>query len=123
MTLRAKLKTGLKSLVAYILYYTGTIYILENILLRDRCVVLAYHRIITSGEENAIQDGIYVCVEVFESHVQSLKKKFNFISLDEISGSPVLLLLMMAGAIIIEMHCQFLKNTMSQLRYSFQRTT
>ena len=75
----------IKNIIAHVLYYTGVIPLLEKTLLKDRCVVLVYHRIVNPEEEIIpVQDGMYVTPDVFEMHLHYLKKQYNLISVEEV---------------------------------------
>ena len=75
----------IKNIIAHILYYTGIVYLLERILLKNCCVVLVYHRITSPEKEDVpVQDGMYVRPEVFEKHLRYLKRRYEFISLDKL---------------------------------------
>jgi peptidoglycan/xylan/chitin deacetylase (PgdA/CDA1 family) len=80
-----KLKINIKTILAYFFYYTGLIFILEQIFLKHRCIVLIYHRITSPAKELVpLQDGMYVEPEIFEEHLRYLKKHFKIISLEEL---------------------------------------
>lgn len=79
------MRIKIKNIIAHILYYTGIILFLERILLKNRCVVLVYHRIVDPDKEIApVQDGMYVTPELFEKHIKYLNRHFNLISIDEL---------------------------------------
>jgi peptidoglycan/xylan/chitin deacetylase (PgdA/CDA1 family) len=79
------MRIKIKSTIAHILYYMGIIWLLERILLRTRCVVLVYHRITKPEEEvSHVQDGMYVTPDVFEKHLQYLRKNYTLMSLEDL---------------------------------------
>lgn len=79
------MRIKIKNIIAHILYYTGIVRLLERILLKNRCVVLVYHRIVDPDKEIApVQYGMYVTPEVFEKHIKYLNSYFNLISMDEL---------------------------------------
>lgn len=81
-----KLKSTLRVLVAYVLYYSGFLTLLAKIKLKEKAIVLMYHRVLDKQEisQSSSQDGILVCIETFESQMRFLKKNFNVISIDEL---------------------------------------
>ncbi len=83
-----KLKRISRVLIAYVLYYSGFLTLLVKIKLKEKAIVLMYHRVLDKQEisQSSSQDGILVCIETFESQMRFLKKKINVISIDELKG-------------------------------------
>ena len=77
----SKNKRILKIILAYFLYYTGLIFILSNLRLKNKCIVLVYHRVVSPLREiYHVQDGMYVEPHVFKQHLDYLASHFNIIS-------------------------------------------
>jgi len=75
----------LKSILARLLYFSGT----TNILLRynsiNKYLILNYHRVISFKEsETRVQSGMYVEPEKFMMQIKYLKKNFNIIPISKI---------------------------------------
>lgn len=80
------MRIKIKNIIAHILYYIGIVDLFERIFLKNRCVVLVYHRIVCPAKEGLpIQDGMYVLPEVFEKHLGYLKRHYELISLDKLT--------------------------------------
>lgn len=67
------------------LYFTGVLSVLKAIMLKNKAVVLMYHRVLTEAErqQSFSNEAIVVGVESFANQIEFLKKTFNVISLDD----------------------------------------
>ena len=85
MNRQNKLKYVIKLIVAYCLYLTGILYICKMIWLKNKAIVLMYHRVLSGPEKRKSfsHDGIIVDKNTFEKQIRFLKKTFNVLSLDE----------------------------------------
>lgn len=76
-----KIKYIIKLALAYTLYYSGLLWLIKSIKLRNSAVVLMYHRVL-SEEEIACSfsySGIIVSPETFRRHACFLSRYFNVI--------------------------------------------
>lgn len=75
----ARLKRFIKAVVSGLLYYSGALHILKRILLKDRAVVLMYHRVLTEEElgRSSSHKGIIVGDGVFEKQIRFLSRTFE----------------------------------------------
>ncbi|MEO0249300.1 MAG: polysaccharide deacetylase family protein, partial [candidate division WOR-3 bacterium] len=95
MRLLSAWKSHLKNFLAFVLYHTGIVCLLDAILLRNRCVVLAYHRVCEAKEGWVpVEEGMSVSPKTFEDHLKYLRKKYRFLSLETFlsslsSGEPL----------------------------------
>ena len=85
MKTREKIKYAIKVFLAYFLFYTGILHLYKRVRLKNKAVVLMYHRILSKTEkENSFShDGIIVETEIFKKHVIFLQKTFNILTLSE----------------------------------------
>jgi peptidoglycan/xylan/chitin deacetylase (PgdA/CDA1 family) len=74
-----------RSLVAHGLYYSGVLGLWCRLALRNRAVVLTYHRVLPADAlaRTWSHPGIIVTRETFDSHVRTLKRFFRVLSLEE----------------------------------------
>ena len=77
-------KRSLRVFIAHFLYYTGVLNLLLNRKLKNKAVVLMYHKVLDKEEISSSysQNGIIVSKESFETQIKYLKKNFNIISLN-----------------------------------------
>jgi len=89
ITYIASLKFILKNFVAYSLYYTGILFIIKNYKLKNKTVVLTYHRVLPDDDfANSFSNpGIVVKPETFARNLKFLKKHFNVISSIDIKST------------------------------------
>lgn len=75
------LKKYIKSLIAHVLYYSGLLRIYAHIRLKERAVVLTYHRVLNSDEisQSNSNPGIVVHTGIFREHMSTLGKFFNVV--------------------------------------------
>ena len=78
-------KRYIKYLTAHLLYITGLLSLWSKIKLRNKAIILMYHRVLSKKEilENYSQDGIVVKCETFEKHMKYIKNNFKILSLLE----------------------------------------
>jgi peptidoglycan/xylan/chitin deacetylase (PgdA/CDA1 family) len=81
----------IKYLIAVILYYTGSITVFSRlkrlIFNRGEFAILMHHRVMDENdrERDYVQPGLYVSRKVFEKQIAFLSKKYNLISLKELT--------------------------------------
>lgn len=75
----------MKLSLASVLYYCGLLHLYKAWKLRNRAVVLMYHRVLSEDTKSNTfsHDGIIVNVDTFETHIQYLNKIFNVVTLQE----------------------------------------
>lgn len=80
-----RFKYTVKVLLSYFLYYAGILHVYKRIRLKNKAVVLMYHRVLPSEmrSKSFSHDGIIVEETTFEMHMQFLKDNYNVISLNE----------------------------------------
>lgn len=87
----ATVKSTIKYLLAILLYYSGLLALfssLRKILFnRSKFTIVMYHRVLDDNDEEKeyLQPGLYVSRQVFEKQIAFLSKKYNLISLKELS--------------------------------------
>ncbi len=81
-------KSAIKSAAAAMLYYSGALHLLKKVLLRDKAVVLMYHRVLTRSEmdNSASNSGIIVEDKVFDAQMRFLSTNFNLMKPDDFMG-------------------------------------
>lgn len=81
-----RLKRVFRFIIAYVLYITGYLNCIAKKRLKNKAVILMYHRILDKNEisKSYSQNGIIVSTQTFESQMRFLKKFFNVISIDEL---------------------------------------
>ncbi|MEO5823712.1 MAG: polysaccharide deacetylase family protein [Vicinamibacteraceae bacterium] len=84
---RARLVYGLKLIVAYVLYYTGVLRLYQLIAMRQRAVVLMYHRVLTADEraKTASHPALVVDAATFATQMSLLSRCFTVIGVDELA--------------------------------------
>ncbi len=77
--------TLLRTSVVYVLYYLGVLHIVQAVALRNKAVVLMYHRVLTPDDwaGSGSHPGIVVTDKTFDRHLRFLKRRFNVLSLSE----------------------------------------
>lgn len=83
-----RLKTAVVATAAWVLYATGILHLLVARRLKDRAVVLMYHRVIAPGEMDATfsHPGILVTAETFDEHLRLLRRYFHVLSIEEFAS-------------------------------------
>lgn len=79
MTLLDTIKYSIKYTIASILFYTGILFVIKTLKLRNRMVILMYHRVLDDNEKLATfsHPGICVDKDTFEKQLLFLKKHFR----------------------------------------------
>jgi len=79
------LKYTVKMILSHILYYAGILNVYKKIKLRNKAVVLMYHRVLPHEikTRSFSHDGIIVDKTTFEKHIHFLKSNFKVLSLKE----------------------------------------
>ncbi len=77
-----RIKYLLKNVMAYILYYTGLLFIIKGYKLKNKTVVLTYHRIVPFSErKNSFSHSAIMVDNInFDRHIEFLKKHFKIIN-------------------------------------------
>lgn len=80
------LKALLKATIASSFYYTGLLAGYGRFLLRNKAMILMYHRVLPPADMQipSVQPGMYVSVDNFRRQVHFLKSHFNLVSLEEL---------------------------------------
>lgn len=71
-----RLRSVIKRVIAYALYYSGALWLYAALVLRNRAVVLMYHRVLPAGADTFSDDGIIVTPETFEANMRFLRRHF-----------------------------------------------
>lgn len=81
----ARIKYGMKLVVAHGLYALGILQLWQRIVLRRRAVVLMYHRVLTADERTmtASHPAIVVERETFAAHMALVGRRFNVMTVDQ----------------------------------------
>jgi peptidoglycan/xylan/chitin deacetylase (PgdA/CDA1 family) len=75
-----RIRAILKRCIAYALYWSGMLWIYRRILLRNRAVVLTYHRVLPCDADSFSAPGIVVSPRVFAANMAFLRKHFHPLS-------------------------------------------
>lgn len=78
-----RLRALLKRLVAYGLFYSGALWAYRHVVLRDRAVVLTYHRVLPAAADSFSASGIVVSPRVFAANMRFLRRHFMPLSAGE----------------------------------------
>lgn len=75
----------IKLFIAYVLYYSGALYLLTRIKLKGRAVVLTYHRVIADDKLalSHSSPGIIVHKDVFEQHFAVIKRYLKPLTIEQ----------------------------------------
>jgi peptidoglycan/xylan/chitin deacetylase (PgdA/CDA1 family) len=71
--------------IAGLLYGSGALWLLARSRLRDRAVVLMYHRVLPAGADTFSSDSIVVTPETFRRHMRFLKRNFRLLSMNDLA--------------------------------------
>jgi len=73
------IKFSIKNSIAYFLYYTGILFLIKKYRLKNKAVVLTYHRVMPEEIENTSfsTKGIIVRPDTFNRHMTFIKKHFS----------------------------------------------
>lgn len=80
MTSPRSLRTSLKRIAAYALYYTGALWLYAAVRLRGRAVVLMYHRVLPPDADSFSAPGITVSPASFALQMRFVSKHFTPLS-------------------------------------------
>lgn len=84
-SIKSKIKLFLRYIISSLLYYTGFLALYRRCFLKDKAIILVYHRVIDFKEETIpLLDGIYVTKQTFQKHMKYLSKNHNVVSLEEL---------------------------------------
>lgn len=88
MTASECVKYAAKTVVAYVLYGLGVLWMWQAIVFRRKAVVLMYHRVLTTEERRRTgsHPGIVVDRDTFAQQMAFLKRRFVVLSLEEFAG-------------------------------------
>ena len=81
------LKRLTKVTLAHLLYYSGALLLWKAIVMRNRAVVLMYHRVLTNEErrQSGSHPALVVERETFARQMALLKRRFSVLSVDELA--------------------------------------
>jgi peptidoglycan/xylan/chitin deacetylase (PgdA/CDA1 family) len=79
------IKKTVKHVVSYFLFLTGLTSLLLKVRLKNRAVVLMYHRVVDDSEIalSSSHSGIIVSMRTFEKHIHYIRNHFNVLALSE----------------------------------------
>lgn len=85
MTGRQRLNYAIKVAASHALYYTGLLRLWQAIVMREKAVVLMYHRVLTPDEQRRTgsHPALVVDRDTFASQMAVLKRRFRVLSLPE----------------------------------------
>ncbi len=85
----SRIRYAAKWLIAQVLYRTGVFHAWMRVALRDRAVVLAYHRVLDQEGQRLTwsHPGIVVSPESFERHLLVLRRLFRVMTLDQFEAA------------------------------------
>lgn len=84
-----KLKYFIKITIAYVLYYSGILFLIKKIKFNNKAIVLTYHRILPYKDryKSFSHNAIMVDTENFNRQIHFLKNNFNILSYEDFSNS------------------------------------
>lgn len=74
-------KRAIRHALAYVLYYSGLLWLYAAIRLPRKAVVLMYHRVLPAGSGSFSHAGIVVTPETFDLHMAFLARHFRMLTL------------------------------------------
>jgi|MTBAKMStandDraft_1061839.scaffolds.fasta_scaffold26177_2 peptidoglycan/xylan/chitin deacetylase (PgdA/CDA1 family) len=85
MNLSNKIKYGIKFTFASLLYYSGLLFLIKAVKLKNKAIVLMYHRVLDDEEKKKTfsHSGIVVDKRVFAKQMHCLKKSFHVMPEEE----------------------------------------
>jgi peptidoglycan/xylan/chitin deacetylase (PgdA/CDA1 family) len=85
MTPRQRATYTLKLALSHALYYTGLLGLWQSVAMRNKAVVLMYHRVLTADERrrSGSHPALVVDRETFARQMAVLKRRFNVLSIEE----------------------------------------
>ncbi len=98
-----RIRSGLKMLTLAVLYYSGTLWLLAALRLRNRIIVLTYHRVLPKAiQANSFSaPAIIVTPETFDSHMRFLRRHLHPISVSELARTIQLGTIPKAGTCLV----------------------
>ena len=86
MAFRERFKQIIKLVLSVVLYYTGTVSLYRHLIMRNRAVILMYHRVTNSLNSiiDYSSDGMTVTYKVFEKQMKYLSRNYNVVSLNQL---------------------------------------
>jgi peptidoglycan/xylan/chitin deacetylase (PgdA/CDA1 family) len=69
-----KLRASARRIAAYLLYYSGILLLLARVRLRDRAVILMYHRVLPAQADTCSDPSIIVSPDRFAWHMAALRR-------------------------------------------------
>lgn len=78
-----ELRRLIKRTLAYVLYYSGALWLYAVLRLRGRAVVLTYHRVLPDSADSFSASGIVVSPDTFAAHMGFLRRYFHPLSASE----------------------------------------
>jgi hypothetical protein len=85
MTARERISYAIRMTISHALYYSGLLHLFLRVKLRDKTVVLAYHRVLTTEQRDrtASHQALVVEDKTFARQVGVLTRLFRVLTLDE----------------------------------------
>ncbi len=85
MTGRDRVRYAIKVVVSHVLYYLGLLQLWQSLVMRQKAVILMYHRVLTREErqQSGSHPAIVVDRETFTQQMAVLKRRFVVLSLEE----------------------------------------
>lgn len=77
------MKRTARKMAAFFLYYSGLLWLLAEFKLRNRAVVLMYHRVLPTAEETFSHEGIIVSPRTFDMQMKFVREHFNPLTPDQ----------------------------------------
>ena len=89
MNVIGRFRHAIKVVIAHVLYYTGLLQAWQRIVLRDKAVVLMYHRVLSPEEMRTTgsHPAIVVTPATFDRQMAVLKRRFAVLSVEEFAGT------------------------------------
>jgi peptidoglycan/xylan/chitin deacetylase (PgdA/CDA1 family) len=83
-----KLKFYIKNIFAFLVYYSGILFLYRKFKLKNKAVVLLYHGFYdpVNPRLDYSPDGMYVSPEVFKKHMKFLARFYNVLSCEDMVG-------------------------------------
>ena len=88
MNARERITYSIRVVLSYALYYCGVLHLLQRFRLRQKAVVLMYHRVLNAEQQarTASHPGLVVGDETFARHITVLKRFFHVLTLDDLAN-------------------------------------
>jgi len=80
-----RIKFLIKNIIAFSLFYSGILFLLQKYVCKNKYCVLTYHRVLPDSEKRTSysNDGIIIRPETFDKHLKFLSKYFHPLSIDD----------------------------------------